>query len=260
MLKLLQLSSHQNALPSQLTLHHKTGGNAPCGFNAKQLLHSSTPSGLLLAPRTALLQGLPPVRGLRRPAMNTSPHTPGRPEPKHTIPSASVPGQVRSGSPRRAPGLVEHTTPLPSHLKTCSSPSLPSGRPAELGTDKPLPAAGPAAARPLPAVGAAFPGGKRGPTGPWGEGKPPLRSAHRHQELQRSHVVPLGLEQLVEDADAQAKLLLQVLPAFPLAFPFAFLGHGAAMGSGAPSPAPFPAAGSAARTPRHCAADNKRPR
>lgn len=162
-----------------------------------------------------------------------------------------------------------NTRPRPSHSKTCYSPSLlsKSGRPARLGAENPLPVASPAvprpaAARPDPRAGRRLPraaagAGRARLRGAGGRGEArrglppppppaPHPSAHRHQELQRAHVVPLGLEQLIEDADAQAKLLLQVLPAFPLAFPFAFLCHGAARSSGAPSPASFPAAGSAA--------------
>lgn len=69
---------------------------------------------------------------------------------------------------------------------------------------------------------------RRRPRSPPAPARPPGGDpAHRHQELQRAHIVALGLEQLVEDADAQAELLLQVPAALAPAFPPALLRHGA---------------------------------
>lgn len=51
---------------------------------------------------------------------------------------------------------------------------------------------------------------------------PAPRATHRHQELQRGHVVPLGLLQLAEHAHAQAEL--------PLRVPAALLAHGGMVG------------------------------
>lgn len=194
---------------------------------------------------------------LQRPVSNTSPHTHGRPEPKHVTPgeARSPVRALRGGRPRGRGG----TTPpqpvqnllLPLPLKPKRPPrAARGGKPSPGRGSRRAPAGGspprsPPWAPPSPrSSGAAGRGEAR--RGPPRVRAAPRPAAHRHQELQRPHVVPLGLEQLVEDADAQAKLLLQVLAAFPLAFPFAFLCHGAARRNGAPSPAPFPAAGSAA--------------
>lgn len=49
---------------------------------------------------------------------------------------------------------------------------------------------------------------------------------HRHQELQRAHIVALGLLELAEHAHAQAKLFLQVLGALHAAVPAALVAHG----------------------------------
>lgn len=49
---------------------------------------------------------------------------------------------------------------------------------------------------------------------------------HRHQELQRAHIVALGLLELAEHAHAQAKLFLQVLGALGAAVPAALVAHG----------------------------------
>lgn len=172
MLKLLQLSSHQNTLPSQLTMHHKTGGNATCGFNAKQLLHSSTPSGLLLTPRTALLQGLSHVRGLRRPAMNMSPHTPGRPNPNTLSLQPPCPDKWDQALPGEHLGWW-NTRPLsPAISKPVPFPPFQAAAPQSWGRTSlsrrrvpPQPARSPPWAPPFPGASAAprGRGARRGP-------------------------------------------------------------------------------------------------
>lgn len=74
---------------------------------------------------------------------------------------------------------------------------------------------------------ASFPQPLRDPR-PAPPGRPPASAGdtHRHQELQRAHIVPLGLLELAEHAHAQAKLLLQVLGALGAAVSAAVLAHG----------------------------------
>lgn len=65
------------------------------------------------------------------------------------------------------------------------------------------------------------------------------RDTHRHQKLQRAHVVALGLLQLAQHAHAQAELLLQVPGALGAAVPAALVAHGGRRAARrCPGPAP----------------------
>lgn len=144
------------------------------------------------------------------PSLPGGPNLPRWPQPPQM--THTSPPQRSSPSPRRPSG----SAPLPSTPRgRCPSCPAPRGAPRCSAT----PGAGSPGRAPLP------------------QPRSPARwdAAHRHQELQRAHIVPLGLEQLVEDADAEAKLLLQVLAALPLAFPSALLRHGARRGGALPA-------------------------
>lgn len=171
----------------------RTAAGATCGPSAGQLLRSGTHTPHTHPPPPPRrFQGLSRVLELRRSATKRSPRAQGRPDPNHSPRFASMPGEVTSPVPALLPQPLRTLLP--------SLPVPPERRPRTARRGDPP--------RRAPAAG-------QGP------------SAHRHQELQRAHIVPLGLEQLVEDADAQAELLLQVLAALAPAFPSALLRHGA---------------------------------